>query len=193
MRRHASHWTLLLAIAGALCSGCRPCPRLPIRPMPRCFAPDAKSAISRQLEQAVLRGDTPGVVALVTDRDGTIFEATAGKLDANGTPMPANAIFNIASMTKPVTSVAIMMLLEQGKIGLDDPVSKYLPAFARLQVMTRFNEADGQLRIEAGDKGDDPASPALAHLGHRLRFFQPGAGAPSAGQHEERVGLPAAA
>ena len=56
--------------------------------------------------------------------------------------MPTNAIFVIASMTKPVTSVAIMMLLEQGKLKLDDPVSKYLPGYDNLQVITKFNEAD---------------------------------------------------
>src|SRR6185436_11186775 len=59
------------------------------------------------------------------------------------TPMQPDAIFAIASMTKPVTSVAIMMLAEQGKLKLDDPVSKYLPGFDRPQVITRFNEADG--------------------------------------------------
>ena len=46
-------------------------------------------------------------------------------------------------MTKPVTSVAIMMLIEQQKLALEDPVSKFLPGFDNLQVLTRFNEADG--------------------------------------------------
>ncbi len=105
---------------------------------------DASAAISKQLTAAVERGDTPGVVALVVDRNGELYEGTAGKLDVtHNVPMPANAIFNIASMTKPVTSVAIMMLLEQGKLSLDDPVSKYLPGFDKLQVITKFNEADG--------------------------------------------------
>jgi methyl acetate hydrolase len=104
----------------------------------------AKSAITAQLNAAVARGDTPGVVALVVDRDGELYTGAAGKLDtAANVPMPADAIFNIASMTKPVTSVAIMMLLEQGKLKLDDPVSRYLPGFDHLQVITRFNEADG--------------------------------------------------
>src|SRR5687767_9202324 len=73
------------------------------------------AAISQQLATSVKRGDTRGVVALVVDRDGVLFEGAAGKLDAN-VAMPVNAIFNIASMTKPVTSVAIMMLLEAGKL-----------------------------------------------------------------------------
>jgi methyl acetate hydrolase len=101
-------------------------------------------ALSRQLEAAAARGDTPGVVALVVDRDHVLFEGAAGKLDVgHGVPMPVNAIFNIASMTKPVTSVAIMMLLEAGKLRLDDPVSKYLDGFDNLKVITKFNDADG--------------------------------------------------
>jgi CubicO group peptidase (beta-lactamase class C family) len=78
------------------------------------------------------------------DRKGVLFEGAAGKLDAAAnTALPVNAIFNIASMTKPVTSVAIMMLVEQGKLSLDDPVSRYLPGFDHLQVLTKFNPADG--------------------------------------------------
>jgi methyl acetate hydrolase len=104
---------------------------------------DAK-ALTKQLEASVARGDTPGVTALVVDRDKVLYEGAAGKLNVErNTPMPVDAIFNIASMTKPVTSVGIMMLLEQGKLQLDDPVSKYLPGFDNLRVITKFNEADG--------------------------------------------------
>lgn len=105
---------------------------------------DATATITRQLEQAVQRGDTTGVVALVVDRDGVVYESAVGKLDVTANqPMTTDALFNIASMTKPVTSVAIMMLVEQGKLSLDDPVSKHLPGFDKLQVMTKFNAADG--------------------------------------------------
>src|SRR4029453_5210185 len=102
------------------------------------------AALSKQLASSVERGDTPGVVALVVDRNGVLYEGSAGKLDVGrNIPMPVDAIFNIASMTKPVTSVAIMMLLEEGKLRLDDPVSKYLTGFDNLQVITKFNEQDG--------------------------------------------------
>jgi methyl acetate hydrolase len=102
------------------------------------------AALSKQLASSVERGDTPGVVALVVDRNGVLYEGAAGKLDVGrNLPMPVDAIFNIASMTKPVTSVAIMMLLEEGKLRLDDPVSKYLTGFDNLQVITKFNEQDG--------------------------------------------------
>jgi len=107
------------------------------------FSAAGKAVLSQQLSNAVNRGDTPGVVALVVGRDGTLYEGAAGKLDVgNNVAMPVNAIFAIASMTKPVTSMAIMMLFEDGKLKLDDPVSKYLTGFDNLRVITKFNEQD---------------------------------------------------
>ena len=102
-----------------------------------------KAALTHQLSDSVHRGDAPGIAALVVDREGVLFEGAAGQLDiAKGTPMPANAIFSIASMTKPVTSVAIMMLMEAGKLSLDDPVSKHLDGYDNLQVIATFNDKD---------------------------------------------------
>jgi CubicO group peptidase (beta-lactamase class C family) len=98
------------------------------------FSDAGKAALSRQMRSAVSRGDTQGVVALVVGRGGVLYQGAAGKLDvAQGIAMPINAIFSIASMTKPVTSVAIMMLFEEGQLKLDDPVSKYLTGFDNLQ------------------------------------------------------------
>ena len=84
-------------------------------------------------------------------------------------PMPVNAIFNIASMTKPVTSVAIMMLLEEGKLQLDDPVSSYL---SRLRQSSGHHEVQRRrwhVRDATGQAGDDDPPPDGAHFGHRLR------------------------
>jgi methyl acetate hydrolase len=107
------------------------------------FSDSGKAALSRQLTHAVSRGDTPGVVALIVGPNDVLYQAAAGKLGAaHDAAMPLNAIFSIASMTKPVTSVAIMVLFEEGKLKLDDPVSKYLPGFDNLQVITKFNEQD---------------------------------------------------
>jgi methyl acetate hydrolase len=104
----------------------------------------AKEAVDKVLNDAVARHDAPGVVGLVVDRQGVLFEGAAGKLDVgHGVALTGDAIFNIASMTKPITSVAIMILREQGKLQLDDPVSKYLPGFDDLKVITQFNPADG--------------------------------------------------
>src|SRR5262249_30542841 len=108
------------------------------------FSDAGKAALSQQMTDAVKRGDTPGAAELVVDRQGILFEGAAGKADIEkNVAMRTNAIFNIASMTKPVTSVAIMMLMEQGKLKLDDPVSKYLGGYGNLQVVAKFNEKDG--------------------------------------------------
>lgn len=93
-----------------------------------------KAALIAQMNDAVKRGDAPGIAEIVVNRDGVLFEGSSG--------LNTNAIFNIASMTKPVTSVAIMMLVEQGKVKLDDPVSKYLDGYDKLQVISKFNAAD---------------------------------------------------
>jgi CubicO group peptidase (beta-lactamase class C family) len=108
------------------------------------FSDAGKAALTQQMDDAVKRGDTPGVAELVVDRQGILFEGAAGKADiGKNAGMRTNAIFNIASMTKPVTSVAIMMLMEQGKLKLDDQVSAYLEGYDKLQVVTKFNEKDG--------------------------------------------------
>src|SRR5262249_24116230 len=108
------------------------------------FSDAGKAALTQQMNEAVKRGDTPGVAELVVDRQGILFEGAAGTADIDkNVAMRTNAIFNIASMTKPVTSVAIMMLMEQGKLKLDDPASKYLDGYDNLQVVTKFNEKDG--------------------------------------------------
>jgi CubicO group peptidase (beta-lactamase class C family) len=85
----------------------------------------------------------PGAVALVVDADRILYTGAFGRQDvANDVPMATDTIFRMASMTKPVTSVAVMMLVQEGDIGLDDPVSDYLPAFENLEVIESFDPAD---------------------------------------------------
>jgi hypothetical protein len=79
--------------------------------------------IERVLRSAVVNGVTPGVVVAVTDRDTTIYSGAFGLQDlASGVPMAPQTIFRIASMTKVLTSLAVMMLCEEGAIRLDDTV-----------------------------------------------------------------------
>jgi CubicO group peptidase (beta-lactamase class C family) len=101
------------------------------------------SAISAVLKTATDRGDVPGVVVALVNADGLLYnEAFGASRTATITPMAKDTIFNIASMTKPVTSVAIMMLVDEGRLTLDDDVAKYLPKWKDPLVITRFNEAD---------------------------------------------------
>jgi CubicO group peptidase (beta-lactamase class C family) len=96
------------------------------------------------LADAVAKQVLPGVVAAVVNKDQILYLKAFGKQDVGqNIPMAKDSIFRIASMTKPVTSVVIMMLVEQGKIRLDDPISKYLPEYKRREVIATFNEKDG--------------------------------------------------
>lgn len=102
-------------------------------------------ALGAYLTAAVANGDVPGIVVLVTGPDGVIYHQSFGKLDVAGNvPMRRDAIFRIASMTKALTSTAVMMLVEEGKVGLDDPLGKYLPALANPKVLSRVDLAAGK-------------------------------------------------
>ena len=76
-----------------------------------------------------------GAVVLVTDRDRTLLHEAAGFADvASGRPMAADSLFWIASMTKPITAAAVMILVDEGAVRLDEPVATYLPEFRDLWV-----------------------------------------------------------
>ena len=87
------------------------------------------------MQQYVDEGKVAGVVTYVA-RNGRVVHLEAfGKADVEaGRPMKKDTIFRIASQTKAFTSVAVMMLVEEGKIGLADPVSKFIPAFKKTTV-----------------------------------------------------------
>ena len=105
--------------------------------------PQGASAISAVLKAATDRGDVPGVAVAVVNKDGLLYNEASGKSRTlTNTPMAKDTIFNMASMTKPVTSVAIMMLVDEGKLKLDDEVAKYLPKWKDPLVISKFNDAD---------------------------------------------------
>jgi CubicO group peptidase (beta-lactamase class C family) len=88
------------------------------------------------LQKLVDEGKIAGAVALVARQGKVAYLESIGYRDlANKTPMTDDTIFAIASMTKPITCVAVMTLVEQGKLGLDDPVAKYLPELKDLRVL----------------------------------------------------------
>ena len=106
------------------------------------------AAINAVLRAAVERNDVPGVVALVTDRHRVLYTGAFGVADVSTKrPLTTDALFRIASMTKPVTSLALMQLVEQGKLGLDDPADKYLPELAGLKIIESFDAASGEYKV----------------------------------------------
>ena len=91
-------------------------------------------SMKRFQEEAIRSGEVWGLVTLVGDRDGVLSLEASGVADiATKKPMTTDAIFWIASMSKPVAGVAVMMLAEKGLISVDDPVAKYLPEFKDLK------------------------------------------------------------
>ena len=86
----------------------------------------------------------PGVVTLVARKGKVVHFESQGFMDIDsGKPMRPDAIFRIASMTKPITSVALMMLWEEGHFQLRDPVSKFIPEFAD-QMVSTTSDASGE-------------------------------------------------
>ena len=125
----------------------------------------SSAEIDAYLTSVVRDTRIPGIVALVADADRVVYTGAFGRQDvAGGVPMANDSIFRIASMTKPVTSVAIMMLVQEGDIGLDDPVSDYLPAFEDQRVIENFNRGGQELHDAAGRHADDGSAPADAHV-----------------------------
>lgn len=99
--------------------------------------------IDRMCREAVEQGNLPGIVTLVA-RNGKIVNWKAYGMSNNetGVKMKKDAIFRIASQTKAITSTAVMMLWEQGKFQLDDPISKFIPEFKDAKVLTGFSYSD---------------------------------------------------
>ena len=97
------------------------------------------------------RGEVPGLVALVNRREDAHVEAL-GALSFGGAPMEHDTIFRIASMTKPITAPAAMILVEECNLRLDDPVGELLTELADRKVLRRLDaplEEDHQLRLQA--------------------------------------------
>jgi CubicO group peptidase (beta-lactamase class C family) len=112
-------------------------PSSPTAALTHGFAPDRLARIDRWLQSYVDSNRIGGAVLLVMRDGAVVYERAVGWSDREaGRRMTTDALFRIASQSKAVTSVAAMMLLEEGKISLADPVSRFIPAFARTTVMT---------------------------------------------------------
>jgi CubicO group peptidase (beta-lactamase class C family) len=95
----------------------------------------ALDRIGPALQAFVDSGKVSGIYAVIARHGRIRYERTFGRMElARGTPMRPDAIFRIYSMTKPVIAVGVLRLVDQGRVGLDDPVSKYIPSFADVRV-----------------------------------------------------------
>jgi CubicO group peptidase (beta-lactamase class C family) len=113
-------------------------PALPIaHPTDVGLCPERTQRLMDVLRREVTSGRLPGAVAMIARRGQIgLFEAVGQQDPGTGAPMKTDSIFRIYSMTKPVVSVALMMLVERGQLLLSDPVSRWLPEYAKQQVAT---------------------------------------------------------
>ncbi|ASM73307.1 MULTISPECIES: serine hydrolase domain-containing protein [Roseobacteraceae] len=108
------------------------------------FDPARLARLDATFGALIDKGMTPGAVLMLI-RDGQIAHlSTLGKRTPDGAPMSEDAIFRIYSMTKPITTVAAMMLVEEGRLLLEAPVATYLPAFKDMTVVTGETDAEGK-------------------------------------------------
>jgi CubicO group peptidase (beta-lactamase class C family) len=125
-----------------------------VKAAPLLLTSEGSTALSTFFADAVSRGDVPGIVAIVVDRDKVLYHEAFGKMNtAKNVPMAKDTIFRIASMTKAITSMGVMQLVEQGKVGLDDDVSKYLPSLKNPQVFTKVDASAGSYDTRPASTG----------------------------------------
>src|SRR5262245_32523741 len=115
---------------------------------PRTFSAAGLEHVSHYIRNEIATGKIPGAILLIQQHGKPVYAENFGVRDiATELSMSADTIFRLYSMSKPVTSVAAMMLAEEGKLGLDDPVSKYIPAFADMKVGVEKRGEDGKVTL----------------------------------------------
>lgn len=148
----------LFFLSSALCIialACNPPQPITEESWPPVAAPEAVGMsadtlvlIEQLLQQAIDSQKIAGGVALIARNDQVIYYQSVGFSDrAKSDTLQKTDIFRIASMTKPITTVAIMQLVEQGKLNVTDPVSKFIPEFAGAQVVENFSESDSSYTL----------------------------------------------
>ena len=116
-------------------------------------------------------GGAPGVVAMVTDRQRNVYEGAAGKRQLGSEPaMTTDSVMAIFSTTKALTGTLLMQLVEEGRVSLDDPVKKYVPEIAEIQVLEGFDDA-GQPRLRAPKRDVTVGHLMLHTAGFSYEFF----------------------
>jgi CubicO group peptidase (beta-lactamase class C family) len=109
--------------------------------------------LDAMLEESIKNEELPGLVALIVRNGKIVYYSAKGFADVeSGKAMQKDAIFRIASQTKAITSTAVMMLWEEGKFRLDDPISKFIPEFKNPQVLQNFRYGDTSYTAVAANK-----------------------------------------
>nr|WP_249817012.1 MULTISPECIES: serine hydrolase domain-containing protein [unclassified Bradyrhizobium] len=114
----------------------------------RSFSREGLAKVSDYIRNEIATGKIPGAILLLQQHGKPVYYENFGVRDvATEISMSADTIFRLYSMSKPITSVMAMMLVEEGKLSLDDPVSKYIPAFAKMKVGVEKKAEDGKVAL----------------------------------------------
>jgi CubicO group peptidase (beta-lactamase class C family) len=149
--RHFAPSKQFAAIVGVLCLAA------PLSAAAVVLGPPPGAVLSREklspiddfLIEEIAAGNIPGAIVLIQRHGQPVYFKCFGKRDVEkGMPMTADTIFPIHSVTKTITSVAAMMLVDRGKLALDDPVSKYIPSFAGIKVGVERKDASGRPALD---------------------------------------------
>jgi CubicO group peptidase (beta-lactamase class C family) len=112
------------------------------------LSPDGLAKVSDYIRNEIATGKIPGAILLLQQHGKPVYHENFGVRDvATELSMSADTIFRLYSMSKPITTVVAMMLVEEGKLKLDDPVSKYIPAFADMKVGVEKHGEDGKVAL----------------------------------------------
>jgi CubicO group peptidase (beta-lactamase class C family) len=119
------------------------------RPEVAGFSSERLARIDEMMNDAIAKGQIPGGVVFISRGGRVVLHKAYGTRDPESrAPMQRDAIFRIASQSKAITSLAVMMLWEEGRFQLDEPISRYLPDFAQATVLKTFNAADSSYTTE---------------------------------------------
>src|SRR5689334_5806866 len=103
------------------------------------FAAEGTASVNDTLRKGASQRGIPAAVGMVADERNTLYSSAFGTRNSGGPRLMTDALFGIASMTKPITTVAALQLVEQGKVSLSEPVSRYLPQLANPDVLEGFD------------------------------------------------------
>jgi CubicO group peptidase (beta-lactamase class C family) len=116
---------------------------------PALLSPERLANVDRYIMADIDKGVVPGGVLMIFKDGQRVYEKIWGERDPQTkAPMTADAIFRIYSMSKPITTVAAMMLVEQGRLALEEPVSKYIPSFKDVKVGVENKGEDGKTTLD---------------------------------------------
>src|SRR6476659_10452106 len=113
------------------------------------FNPDKLARVGDYLRDQIANGKIPGAILLIQQHGKPVYHEFLGVQDVvSKAPMTDHTIFRLFSMTKAITSVAAMMLVDEGKLALEDPIAKYIPSFANVKVGVEKKNEDGTKVLE---------------------------------------------